>query len=296
MEKKRPPEFRACPIGFIAGILLLASLTACRGAAPPTSTEAPVPAPENTVLPAPDLDLAEQYLVVGVAEGEFVYLKSEPGGADLVASLPFGSTGIRPTGKAREVRNQFWIEVDFDQFRGWIPFTNLAEQYGELPAELVILAHQITAALRDRDYAGLETYIHPELCLRFTPYAYLNPDNRILCAQDLEQIDPDQIQLWGHYDGSGLPINLTFWEYHEKFVYDLDYYQAPIVGLDEEVSSGNSINNISEVYPDGLMVEYHFPGIDPQYGGLDWRSLRLVFVNQDDIWYLTAILHREWTI
>jgi len=26
-----------------------------------------------------------------------------------------------------------------------------------------------------------------------------------------------------------------------------------------------------------MVVEYHFPGIDPQYGGLDWRSLRLVF-------------------
>jgi hypothetical protein len=139
-------------------------------------------------------------------------------------------------------------------------------------------------------------FIHPEICLRFSPYYYLNPDNRIVCSDDLAGVGSNEIFLWGHYDGTGLPINLSFWEYHEMFVYDEDYLQAPFVGLNSEVGTGNSINNISEIYPDGMMVEYHFPGIDPKYGGLDWRSLRLVFINQDGIWYLTAIVHGEWTI
>jgi len=43
-------------------------------------------------------------------------------------------------------------------------------------------------------------------------------------------------------------------------------------------------------------VEYHFPGIDPQYGGLDWRSLRLVFQQSGGEWYLVGIIHDQWTI
>jgi hypothetical protein len=45
-----------------------------------------------------------------------------------------------------------------------------------------------------------------------------------------------------------------------------------------------------------MMIEYYFPGFDPQYGGLDWRSIRLVFVQHGMDWYLTAIIHGEWTI
>jgi hypothetical protein len=29
---------------------------------------------------------------------------------------------------------------------------------------------------------------------------------------------------------------------------------------------------------------------------MDWRSLRMVFMQQDGIWYLVALVHGEWTI
>jgi hypothetical protein len=43
------------------------------------------------------------------------------------------------------------------------------------------------------------------------------------------------------------------------------------------------------------MVEYHFTGFEPDYGGLDWRSLRLVFMQDGDEWFLIGIVHDEWT-
>ena len=55
------------------------------------------------------------------------------------------------------------------------------------------------------------------------------------------------------------------------------------------------INNIPDFYPGGMMVEYHFPGIDPEYGGLDWRSLRLVFIPYGEDWFLVGVVHDEWT-
>ncbi len=109
-------------------------------------------------------------------------------------------------------------------------------------------------------------------------------------------INSEDPSSWGHFDGTGNPINLTFSDYHQQFVYDQDYFKPAVIGFNIEVSTGNAINNIREIFPDGVMIEYHFPGIDPQYGGLDWRSLRLVFIPENGHWYLAAIIHGEWTI
>jgi hypothetical protein len=82
---------------------------------------------------------------------------------------------------------------------------------------------------------------------------------------------------WGVYDGSGAPIDLPFAAYYERFVYDADFARPDVVGLDETIGQGNTLNNIAEVYPGAVTVEYHLAGFDPQYAGLDWRSMRLVF-------------------
>lgn len=100
----------------------------------------------------------------------------------------------------------------------------------------------------------------------------------------------------GAFDGSGEPITLTFSDYFDRFVYNQDFIAAPQIGYNESVGQGNMIDNWREFYPDGLMVEYHFPGFDPQYGGLDWQSLRLVFQREGEIWHLVGLIHAQWTI
>jgi hypothetical protein len=79
-------------------------------------------------------------------------------------------------------------------------------------------------------------------------------------------------------------------------VYDVDLAQPEEVGFGEVIGKGNTINNIAEVWPDAVTVEYHFSGFDPQYGGMDWRSLRLVFEPEEGAWRLVGIVHDEWTI
>jgi formylglycine-generating enzyme required for sulfatase activity len=91
---------------------------------------------------------------------------------------------------------------------------------------------------------------------------------------------------YGAFDMAG---NVCPW------VNDADFARPHAVGYNDFVGQGNIINNIREVYPDALVVEYHFDGIEPQYGGLDWRSLRLVLEEQDGVWYLVGIVHSEWT-
>jgi hypothetical protein len=105
-----------------------------------------------------------------------------------------------------------------------------------------------------------------------------------------------KVYTLGIYDGSGLPINLTSTEYYNKFIYDVDFVNAPGISYNRIIGKGSIINNAFEVYPNTIIVEYHFSGFDPKYEGMDWRSLRLVFEEKDTVWYLIGIIHDQWTI
>jgi len=159
-------------------------------------------------------------------------------------------------------------------------------------------ANEVVAALRDRDMEALAGQVHPSQGVRFSPYGYVQLSDLVfLPGQVRGLLDDPTVYHWGVYDGSGLPINLTFAEYYAEFVYDLDFANAPEVGINRRMGpAGGTLDNTVEFYPGAIVVEYHFPGVDPQYAGMDWRSLRLVFREEGGTWYLVGIIHDEWTI
>lgn len=217
--------------------------------------------------------------------------------AGITGDIPPTGKSIRTTGTEKETDAISWLQIEYQGVAGWVDQAYLARQQGDIPEELFALAHSVASAIKETDYNLLEEVIHPELCLRFSPYPYLQASDLSFCPDQLVELPGSSILFtWGRYDGSGDPIELTFDDYHQRFVYDQDFFQPEVVGLNQEVSSGNAINNIPEIYPDGMIVEYHFSGFDPQYAGMDWRSLRMVFIQENGIWYLVALVHGEWTI
>lgn len=156
----------------------------------------------------------------------------------------------------------------------------------------------VLAAIKDYDMEKLSQVIHPEKGVRFTPYAYVDASKDLVFSSDeIKSIGEDTKKyLWGSYDGSGEPIELTFSDYYKKFIYDADFINAKEVGYNKILGKGNSLNNSFEFYKNSIIVEYHFPGIDPLYNGIDWRSLRLVFEKMNDNWYIVGIIHDQWTI
>jgi hypothetical protein len=241
---------------------------------------------------------SDQYAIQGIPPGEFLpiledhFLDSNP-----LGYIPSFGSNIFPISNILEIEDMLWIQVQYQDYIGWVDYSYLAEQHGQLPDQLIDLGQMTLIMLKNYQYDQLQEIVHPDLCLQFSPYSYLNINNVIFCGLDLNNYaTSDDPLLWGSYDGTGDPISLTFRDYHERFVYDQDYLQSPVVGFNIEVSSGNSINNIDEVFTNSIMLEYHFPFIDPQYAGMDWRSLRLVFVEEGESWYLVAIIHGEWTI
>ena len=162
-------------------------------------------------------------------------------------------------------------------------------------------ARQVILALRSRNVAGFSRLVHPRKGLRFSPYHSVNLEKHgdlvFTRSQVKSLMTGKKRYLWGEEDASGDPIRLTFAAYRRKFIYDHDYSKARQVTYNSDtLSSGNLINNIRESYPSAIIVEYHFSGFEEKYGGMDWKSLWLIFEKQGSEWYLVGIAHGEWTI
>ena len=161
---------------------------------------------------------------------------------------------------------------------------------------LVDAAYEILESIKDRDFISLSQVIHPEKGITFTPYSYIM-DDQCFSADEIHRIAANNASYdWGQYDGSGEPILLTFEEYIARFVYNANYIDAPVIGVNHIVNIGNSIENVLEVYPEAQFVEFHFPGINPEFEGMDWCTLKLVFEQYDGSLKLVAVIHSEWTI
>ncbi len=159
-------------------------------------------------------------------------------------------------------------------------------------------ALDVVQLLNDENMAAIATYVHPTQGVRFSPYGNVDVSNdQVFTATQVAGLMADaQVYTWGNYDGSGEPINLNFADYFQEFVYDEDYENPHVIGNNVVVGQGNMMINMDSAYIDGVFAEFHFTGFDPQYGGIDWSSLRLVFEEDNGTWYLVGIIHDQWTV
>ncbi len=165
------------------------------------------------------------------------------------------------------------------------------------PLTLAEVSLLLVKALARQDMPTVAQYVHPQMGLRFSPYGYIQAGDLVFSAGQLATLFADsRTYTWGAYDGSGEPIALGFGAYYAQFVYSADFANPEQVGYNTQLGMGNTINNIAEVYPNAQFVEFYFSGFDPQYGGMDWQSLRLVLMQEGDAWFLLGIVHDQWTI
>jgi hypothetical protein len=162
-----------------------------------------------------------------------------------------------------------------------------------------VAAREVANAIVRRDIAPLAARAHPAKGVRFTPYAHVDTiaDRRLSADELRAQWSRADSLVWGAYDGSGAPIRLTLREYVDKFVGDFDVVHAPRVARDAApMGTGNTINNVRQAYPGATVIEFHSPGTDPKYGGMDWRSLWIALERVGDGWCVVGIVHGAWTI
>ncbi|HNB73761.1 MAG TPA: hypothetical protein PLB32_25390 [Acidobacteriota bacterium] len=159
-------------------------------------------------------------------------------------------------------------------------------------------ARAVVAALRDRDMDVLSSFVHPKKRVRFSPSAYINPQSDIVFTQTQVKnlFTAQKRYVWGESDGSGAPIRLTPKQYFSQFLYQRDYLKSPKVAFNQVIGEGNTVNNISEIYPQGIFVEYYVPGRDKTIDYRDWSSLRIVFEESNHEWYVVGLVHDGWSI
>ena len=166
------------------------------------------------------------------------------------------------------------------------------------PPSVVATAELIVDLMEAEDFVGLAAYVHPTLGVRFTPYPYIDLSNDlVMTSVQVANFPTDTtVYTWGNYDGSGDVMLLTPMDYYTSYIYDEDYANPETMMWNAPIGTGNMINNISTVYTSADYVEFHFSGFDPQYSGMDWSSLTLVFEQSGSNWYLVGIIHGQWTI
>jgi hypothetical protein len=160
-------------------------------------------------------------------------------------------------------------------------------------------ALEVVAALKARDTATVARYAHPTQGVRFSPYAFVDPKtDQVWKAEELAGWFADtQTRVWGTEDGTGFDIERTPTAYYERFVFPKDFTTGATVSVNDDQARGNSINNAAQVYPDGVRVEFYLPPTQtPEGPNIDWRALRLVFVDVAGQPKLVAVIHDQWTI
>ena len=158
----------------------------------------------------------------------------------------------------------------------------------------------ILTLLKSKNYLAFANYIHPVEGIRFSPYGFVDTVHDIKLSKQKfinEAGQPIQDMIdWGEFDGTGDPIKMTLNNYMQRFVYDVDFAKPEKRSVNEFIGGGNSLNNLEQVYKNCDFTESHFSGFDKKYGGMDWKSLRLVFKVRNKKFLLVGIVHDEWTI
>lgn len=150
--------------------------------------------------------------------------------------------------------------------------------------------------LQQKKYWELSSFIHPEKGVRFSMYAYVKPDkDKIFSLSDYRRYINSEVKFtFGEKDGTGELYVTSLKSYLEKWVYKRDFASAKFYENTFR-GTGNSLNNLKDIYPDLPFTENYIEGSE-KYGGMDWNSLRLVFEEFNGRYYVVAVINDEWTI
>ena len=161
---------------------------------------------------------------------------------------------------------------------------------------LETLNNEILSTLKMKDYVKFANYIHPEKGVRFSMYAYVNPKkDKHFTKEEFKKYVTTNIKFtWGDQDGTGDPLVLSIKDYLRDWVFRKDFSKGEFQ-LNSFKGTGNSLNNLKEIYPKLNFAENYLPGSE-EYAEMDWNSLRFVFEELYGTYYLVAVINDQWTI
>jgi hypothetical protein len=155
-------------------------------------------------------------------------------------------------------------------------------------------ATDVVHVLHNRNMDELANYVHKEKGLLFSPNAYIEDYSKMFAQSEVATLLEDSTEyVWGLQEAN-TEIKLTPKDYFDKRIQTERFLSPDEVNVDPTEESGERSTNIKEFFPDSKVVEFHYAGTE-QYGGMDWKSLYLVFEKDEDgMWMLVAIVSGLW--
>ncbi len=287
--------------------------TATNTSAPPTATFTPFPTPLptwtptatpiNTPRPMPTRNASSAPLVVGmhsvigVTPQDLLNIRNEPGlDGEIIGTIPAYGQQVELLDETRDVDGSNWARVTYYDRTGWVNTTFLARQIGTLDGPVADTALRALNALRNGDMLALAEWVHPDKGVTFAPTAFIDDDSQVFSAESIPDLWMDETSyLWGVQAGSGDPIELTFKGFYDAYLYSADFLFADAIGYDTNIIESGIIDNSRDRFPTASIVEYHFDGFDPDFSGLDYRTLRIVVEPFESTYRVVAIVNSEWS-
>ncbi len=168
------------------------------------------------------------------------------------------------------------------------------ESATDLESELINASAEIFSYLQNEDFAKLAEKVDPVEGITFSLFAdfgnangyggkYVNlSKDEIVSSADLQFV-------WG-YDDSDKVFEMTLREYIQEILLKLygkvNSYET-ITFNEQEYGYGGVFNTIHENYPDAKYVEY-FSALE-EGNVYSYQSIRFVFQERNNIWYLIGI-------
>ena len=172
-----------------------------------------------------------------------------------------------------------------------------------LENELQGRGKKIIRLLSKGDLKSLARYVHPVEGLRFSMSPAVNTKKDMVFSRSelLHFFSYFRLYTWGYDEENGTPVRLNSLDYYQNYVYDAPYADTHVITYHDASNPGFTTSNCFEVYPHAIVVEYRVSGGSKENNDANWRSIYLVFEKyqsgrKDQSWFLTGIIHEEWTL
>lgn len=166
---------------------------------------------------------------------------------------------------------------------------------------LLAAAEAIRQALLAEDGPGLAGEALSPAGVKFSADAYVTGTNDTfdIIADPILTVDDlgggDAVYAWGYQDGVGWPIVDTVDGHLNGYRRSSALLAPDVVGIEGRVGLGNTIDNLTDVFPQARVVEFHRQGRG-QLAPFNWSSIRMAFEPSGDGWLLVAVTGDTWTV